>query len=133
MGRSSLRSFPTVINAVFAIHIVEEIIILRAAGQFLINQQLKVSEILCIWDFVPSNTKHIEKKKHRHRQQLITHLVNSSAITYSGIPSGGNTSERMLSISLYFNMRSLTVVLVSDGDAFTSTNHAFKLLSMIIS
>lgn len=130
MGSSSLGSFPTVINAVFAIHIVEEIIILRAAGQFLINQQLKVSEILSIWDFVPSNTKQAREQK---KATVNYSFNNSSANTYSGIPSGGNTSERMLSISLYFNIRSLTVVLVSDGDAFTSTNHAFKLLSMIMS
>lgn len=38
---------------------------------------------------------------------------------YSGTPSGGSTTERMLSISLYLRMRSLTVVDVREGLAFT--------------
>lgn len=54
-------------------------------------------------------------------------------MTYSGIPSGGNTIDNILSINLYFNIRSLTVVDVNDGEEFTSTNHGFKLLSIIIS
>ena len=52
---------------------------------------------------------------------------------YSGIPSGGRTIFKILSINLYFRILSLTVVDVSDGDALTSTSHAFKLLSIIMS
>lgn len=37
----------------------------------------------------------------------------------SGTPSGGTTIEIILSINLYFKIRSFTVVDVSDGDAFT--------------
>lgn len=51
----------------------------------------------------------------------------------SGTPLGGNTIEIMLSISLYFRMRSFTVVDVNDGDAFTSTSHGFSVLSMMMS
>lgn len=39
--------------------------------------------------------------------------------TYSGTPSGGSTTDTMLSMSLYFNILSLTVVDVSEGEAFT--------------
>jgi len=39
--------------------------------------------------------------------------------TYSGTPSGGSTTERILSMSLYFKIRSLTVVDVKEGEAFT--------------
>lgn len=53
--------------------------------------------------------------------------------TYSGTPSGGSTTDNILSINLYFKIRSVTVVEVSDGDAFTSTSQGFKLLSIIIS
>lgn len=53
--------------------------------------------------------------------------------TYSGIPSGGSTIFKILSINLYLRILSFTVVDVSEGDAFTSTSHAFKLLSIIMS
>lgn len=53
--------------------------------------------------------------------------------SYSGIPSGGTTTFKILSINLYFRILSLTVVDVSDGEAFTSTSQAFKLLSIIMS
>ena len=36
-------------------------------------------------------------------------------------------------ISLYFMILSLDVVLVRDGEAFTSINHGFRLSSMIMS
>jgi hypothetical protein len=35
------------------------------------------------------------------------------------MPSGGSTTDRILSMSLYFRIRSFTVVDVSEGDAFT--------------
>lgn len=53
--------------------------------------------------------------------------------TYSGIPSGGRTTDNMLSINLYFKIRSVTVVDVKDGEAFTSTSHGLRLLSIMIS
>lgn len=51
----------------------------------------------------------------------------------SGTPFDGKTMEMMLSINLYLSMRSLTVVEVNDGDAFTSTSHGFNVLSMMMS
>lgn len=77
----------------------------------------------------------------------------NSLSSYSGIPSGGNTTFKILSINLYFRILSFTVVDVSDGEAFTygklsregdvgssvrlkeltSTSQAFKLLSIIMS
>lgn len=53
--------------------------------------------------------------------------------TYSGTPSGGRTTDKMLSISLYLSILSLTVVDVREGEAFTSTSQGFKLLSIMIS
>lgn len=35
------------------------------------------------------------------------------------MPSGGNTTDRILSMSLYFKILSFTVVDVRDGEAFT--------------
>lgn len=46
-------------------------------------------------------------------------LFKNKCETHSGTPSGGTTIEIMLSINLYFKIRSFTVVEVSDGDAFT--------------
>lgn len=53
--------------------------------------------------------------------------------SYSGRPSGGSTTDRILSTSLYLRIRSVTVVEVRDGEAFTSTSQGFKLLSIIMS
>jgi hypothetical protein len=53
--------------------------------------------------------------------------------SYSGYPVGGRTIEMISLISLYLRMRSLTVVDVRDGDAFTSISHGFRASSMIIS
>ena len=45
------------------------------------------------------------------------------------MPSGGSTTDSMLSMSLYFRMRSLTVVDVSEGDAFTCVQKCQALVS----
>jgi hypothetical protein len=44
------------------------------------------------------------------------------------MPSGGSTTDRMLSMSLYFRIRSFTVVDVSEGDAFTCEQKCFAAL-----
>lgn len=54
-------------------------------------------------------------------------------VSYSGKPSGGSTTDKILSTNLYLSIRSVTVVEVREGEAFTSTNQGFKLLSIIIS
>lgn len=53
---------------------------------------------------------------------VTTKLINSlskSFDTYSGIPSGGKTTLRILFINLYLRILSFTVVDVRDGAAFT--------------
>lgn len=55
--------------------------------------------------------------------------IFSDAATYSGTPvSGGKTTDNMLSINLYFNIRSLTVVDVKDG----AINEDFRMTSYVI-
>lgn len=48
----------------------------------------------------------------------------------SGIPSGGKTMLMTSEIKRYLRMRSVVVVEVNDGDAFTSISHGFKLSSI---
>ena len=61
-----------------------------------------------------------DSKIHRNgRASPSLSLLPEQAYTYSGIPVGGSTTERILSISFVFRMRSFTVVDVRDGEAFT--------------
>lgn len=46
-------------------------------------------------------------------------FIRRISYTYSGIPSGGRTTDTILSINLYFKILSFTVVDVRDGEAFT--------------
>ena len=52
-------------------------------------------------------------------------------MTYSGISPGGMTMLMVSEMRLYFMMRSLDVVDVSDGEAFTSISHGFMTSSII--
>lgn len=50
---------------------------------------------------------------------MFSRNIKENVVTHSGTPSGGKTTETMLSMSLYFKILSLTVVDVSEGEAFT--------------
>ena len=67
-----------------------------------------------------------------HRRSLIVVYVEIEGNTYSGSSPGGMTILQTSEISLYFMIRSLEVVAVNEGEAFTSINQGFRLSSMMI-
>jgi hypothetical protein len=60
--------------------------------------------------------------------RLFKSAILVCSCTHSGMPSGGSTTDRMLSMSLYFRIRSFTVVDVREGDAFTCEQKCFAAL-----
>lgn len=97
--------------------------------QLFIQKKFKVSQGLRLRNLVPSNTAQWEQWENCNN----LNGSGSTQNTHSGTPSGGRTTDKMLSMSLYFSILSFTVVDVRDGDAFTSTSQGFRLLSIMIS